>query len=187
MVRTLCPRFTSDLLHASASPSPRGSRLACTLDLLRPIYSSLSFPSIHDIPFSRRSLFHYQLGTPHHFLIRLSARKPYSHQRGCIVEWPRTTTISLCVHSLLSPADTQMAHRRSRSGHRQMILPRQVCQCQLRPRKASPLADVLHPSPIRLKNSRRYPADRDAGTTTNIPFHATFSRSSSRVQRSPEM
>jgi hypothetical protein len=46
----------SDLLHASASPSPRGSRLACTLDLLRPIHSILFFPSFHDIPFSRRSL-----------------------------------------------------------------------------------------------------------------------------------
>src|SRR5712675_3395074 len=113
MVHILCPRFTSDLLYTSASPSPQGSRLMCTLDLLRPIYSSLSFPSIHDIPFSRRSLFHYQLGTPHYFFIRLSVRKPYSHPRTCNIEWPRTTTISLCVHSLLSPADTPASIHRT--------------------------------------------------------------------------
>jgi hypothetical protein len=86
-----------------------------------------------------------------------------------------------------------MAHRRSRSVHQQMVLPRQMCKCQVRPRlslnlqnssvKASPSADILCPLSLRLKNNHhRHPVDRDAGTTTNIPFHTTFSRSSNRAQ-----
>src|SRR5260370_18965500 len=72
------PSNILDLLYASASLSLQGYRSVCRLDFLRPIHSNLTFPSFHDIPFSRRSLFHYQLRTPCcPDFIRLSTRKPY--------------------------------------------------------------------------------------------------------------
>src|SRR5258708_26800159 len=58
------PSNILDLLYASASPSLQGNRSTCRLDFLQPIHSNLTFPSFPDIPFSRRSLFHYQLRTP---------------------------------------------------------------------------------------------------------------------------
>src|SRR5258708_9622564 len=72
------PSNILDLLYASASPSLQGYRSMCRLDFLQP---NLTFPSFHDIPFSRCSLFHYQLGTPccPNF-IQLSTRKPSEPQ-----------------------------------------------------------------------------------------------------------
>src|SRR5260221_1022225 len=73
------PSNILDLLYASASPSLQGYRSACRLDFLQP---NLTFPSFHDIPFSRCSLFPYQLGTPPcPDSIQLSTRTPYEHQR----------------------------------------------------------------------------------------------------------
>src|SRR5258708_23229902 len=74
------PSNILNLLYASTSPSLQGYRSTCRLDFLRPIHSNLTFPSFHDIPFSRCSLFHYQLGTPHcPYFIRLSTTQPYYH------------------------------------------------------------------------------------------------------------
>src|SRR5260370_26740400 len=50
------PSNILDLLYASTFPSLWGYRSTCRLNFLQPIHSNLTFPSFHDIPFSRHSL-----------------------------------------------------------------------------------------------------------------------------------